>query len=41
MSVTLHELGHVWVARHYQLQVESITLWILGGLANLTTIQRE
>ena len=41
VSVAVHELGHAWVARHYQLQVESITLWILGGLANLTTIPRE
>jgi Zn-dependent protease/CBS domain-containing protein len=41
VSVALHELGHAWVARHYGLEVESITLWILGGLANLSTFPRE
>ena len=33
VSVTLHELGHAWAAMRYDLEVESITLWILGGLA--------
>ncbi|MEF8820909.1 MAG: site-2 protease family protein [Halovenus sp.] len=31
--VALHELGHSVVARHYDYEVESITLWLLGGLA--------
>jgi len=41
VSVALHELGHAWAAMRYGLDVESITLWILGGLANLGPIPRE
>lgn len=40
-SVTVHELGHAWAARRYDIEVESITLWLLGGLANLKTMPRE
>ena len=40
-SVALHELGHAWAALRYDLEVESITLWILGGLASLGAIPRE
>jgi Zn-dependent protease len=41
VSVTLHELGHSWVALRYGIEIESITLWILGGMASLKTIPRE
>ncbi|MFB6304416.1 MAG: site-2 protease family protein [Haloferacaceae archaeon] len=41
VSVTLHELGHSWAALRYGLEIESITLWILGGIASLTSIPRE
>lgn len=41
VSVALHELGHSWAARRYGIEVESITLWVLGGLASLQTIPRE
>lgn len=41
ISVTLHELGHSWVALRYGLEIESITLWILGGIAALGSIPRE
>jgi Zn-dependent protease len=41
ISVTLHELGHSWVALRYGLEIESITLWILGGMASLASIPRE
>ena len=41
VSVTVHELGHSWVALRYGLTIESITLWILGGMAALTSIPRE
>jgi Zn-dependent protease len=41
VSVTLHELGHSWVARRYGIHIESITLWILGGIAALESIPRE
>ena len=40
-SVALHELGHSWAAMRYGLRVESITLWILGGLATLQEMPRE
>jgi Zn-dependent protease len=41
VSVTIHELGHSWVAMRYGLEIESITLWILGGLAALKTFPKE
>jgi Zn-dependent protease len=41
LSVTLHELGHAWVAMRYDIKVQSITLWILGGLASLAEMPRE
>jgi Zn-dependent protease/CBS domain-containing protein len=41
VSVTLHELGHSWVALRYGIEIESITLWILGGIASLKTVPRE
>ena len=41
VSVTLHELGHSWVALRYDIGIESITLWILGGLAALERVPRE
>lgn len=40
-SVALHELGHAWAAMRYGLRVESITLWILGGLASLESMPKE
>ena len=40
-SVTFHELGHSWAAMRYGIRVESITLWILGGLASLAEMPRE
>ncbi len=41
VSVTVHELGHSWVALRYGVEIESITLWILGGMAALKSIPRE
>ena len=41
VSVTIHELGHSWVAMRYGIEIESITLWILGGLASLKTFPKE
>jgi Zn-dependent protease/predicted transcriptional regulator len=32
-SILLHELGHSWVARRGGIEVDSITLWIFGGVA--------
>jgi len=41
VSVTLHELGHSWVALRYGIGIESITLWILGGIAALESLPKE
>ena len=41
VSVTIHELGHSWVALRYDIEIESITLWILGGMASLKTMPKE
>ena len=32
-SILLHELGHSWVARHEGIEVDSISLWLFGGVA--------
>ncbi|ELZ54485.1 MULTISPECIES: CBS domain-containing protein [Halorubrum] len=34
VGVLLHEFGHSLVAMRYGYQIESITLWLLGGLAS-------
>jgi Zn-dependent protease len=41
VSVTVHELGHSWAALRYGIEIESITLWILGGIASLKTLPKE
>ncbi|WP_255171782.1 CBS domain-containing protein [Natrononativus amylolyticus] len=40
-SVLLHELGHSVVALRYGVPIESITLWLLGGVAQLTDTPEE
>lgn len=40
-SVTFHELGHSWAAMRYGIEVESITLWLLGGLASLSSMPEK
>ena len=34
-SILAHELGHAFMGRRHGMQVESITLWLFGGLAQL------
>lgn len=41
IGVLLHELGHSLVAMHYGYNIDSITLWLLGGMAQFTEQPRE
>lgn len=41
ICVLLHELGHAVAARVYGVEVESITLWFLGGVASMPEIPRQ
>ncbi|RBI59701.1 metalloprotease [halophilic archaeon] len=41
IGVVLHELGHSLVALYYGYEIESITLWLLGGMANFTETPRN
>ncbi len=40
-GVILHELGHSVVSIHYGYPIDSITLWIFGGIARLTEQPEE
>lgn len=41
VGVFLHELGHSLVAMRYGYEIDSITLWLLGGLAQFTEQPRQ
>jgi Zn-dependent protease/CBS domain-containing protein len=41
ISVVIHELGHAVVARLYGVNVKSITLWFLGGVAQFADMPRQ
>ncbi|MFZ2071594.1 MAG: CBS domain-containing protein [Halobacteriota archaeon] len=40
-TLLLHELSHSFVARRYGTKIESITLFVLGGVAQMEDIPRE
>jgi len=39
--IFVHELGHSWIAQEYGYRIDSITLWIFGGLAALETVPNK
>jgi Zn-dependent protease/CBS domain-containing protein len=39
--VVAHEFGHSLVARRYDVHIESITLWLLGGVAQMAEIPED
>ncbi|MGE5611736.1 MAG: site-2 protease family protein, partial [Bacillota bacterium] len=41
VSVVIHELGHSVIARLYHVPVKSITLWLLGGMAQFEQMPRQ
>ena len=41
VSVLIHELAHALVARRYGVEIKEITLWILGGIAQLREMPRQ
>lgn len=41
VGVLLHELGHSLVAIRYGYEIDSITLWLLGGVASLTEVPED
>jgi len=40
-GVLLHEFGHSIVAMRYGYEIESITLWLLGGIASFTEFPED
>ena len=40
-GILLHELGHSVVAMHYGYEIDSITLWLFGGVAQFTEIPED
>lgn len=40
-GVLLHEFGHSLIAMRYDVEIDSITLWLLGGVASFREIPEE
>ena len=41
LGVLIHEFGHSLVARRYGYEIESITLWLFGGVARLVEMPED
>lgn len=41
VCVVLHELGHSMIALHYGVEIESIRLWIFGGVSEFSELPEE
>ncbi|MEF8853602.1 MAG: site-2 protease family protein [Haloarculaceae archaeon] len=41
VGVLVHELGHSWAARRYDIEIVSITLWIFGGMARMDELPED
>lgn len=41
LSILVHELGHSVVGQRLNLKIRSITLWVLGGMAEFERIPRQ
>lgn len=41
VSVLIHELGHSWTARVFDVDIASITLWIFGGMAHMEDLPED
>ncbi|AHF98490.1 metalloprotease [Halostagnicola larsenii XH-48] len=41
IGVVFHELGHSLTARRYGFPIDSITLWLLGGIASFTEMPED
>ncbi len=41
LCVLVHELGHALTARRYGVEVQEITLWLLGGVAQFSEMPRQ
>lgn len=41
VGVVIHELGHSLVARRYDLEISSITLWLFGGIAHIVDMPED
>ncbi len=40
-SILIHELGHSLVGQRFNLKIKSITLWVLGGMAEFESIPTQ
>ena len=41
LSLTLHELGHAWIARRNGIEIAGIDLWFFGGIATASRRARS